>query len=120
MRPSWVWQRKRYGTSEVIVCVTNDGVAGVPGVLRLSLESLDGKFRTGGGLDAGHPFGGKIREASFLLPPGMEGQRLRLRAEIETKGVRRPVQWACEQPLDAGGLVFELKRFDAEGWRKGI
>jgi hypothetical protein len=120
IRPSWVWQRKRQGTSEVIVCVTNDGVAGVPGVLRLLLESTDGKFRTSGSLDAGHPYGGRIREASFLLPQGMEGQRLRLRAELETRGVRRPVNWACEQPLDAGGLVFELRRFDAKGWRKGV
>ena len=55
------------------------------------------------------------------MPPGMEGSRLKLRAEIETKGVRRPVQWACEQPLEAdGALVIELKRFDAEGWRKGV
>ncbi len=120
LRPSWVWQRKRYGTSEVIVCVTNDGVAGVPGLLRLSLESLDGKFRMSGSLDAGHPHGGRIREASFVLPPGMEGQRLRLRAEIETRGVRRPVNWACEQPLDHDGLVIELKPLDAPGWRKGV
>lgn len=120
VRPSWVWQRKRYGTSEVIVCVTNDGVAGVPGILHLSIESMDGRFRMSGGLDAGHPFGGRIREAAFVLPKGMEGQRLRLRAEVETKGVRRPVQWACEQPLDDGGYVIELARFDAPGWRKSI
>jgi hypothetical protein len=121
VRPAWVFQRKRYGTSEVIVSVTNDGVAGVPGVLRLALESLDGKLRMSGGLDAGHPYGGRIRQGSFLLPPGFEGQRLKLRAEIETRGVRRPVQWACEQPLEADGTyVFELKPFNAEGWRKGV
>ena len=121
VRPSWVWQRKRYGTSEVIVCIANDGVAGVPGVLHLSLESEDKKFRMRGSLDAGHPYGGRIREASFVLPPGMEGMRLKLRAEIETKGVLRPVRWACEQPLEAdGGFMIELKRFDAEGWRKGV
>ena len=50
----------------------------------------------------------------------MEGQRLRLRAEIETRGVRRPVRWACEQPLEAEGLAIELKPFNAEGWRKGV
>jgi hypothetical protein len=121
VRPSWIWQRKRYGSSEVIVCITNDGVAGAPGALRLSLESMDGKFHADGSLDAGHPFGGKVRQASFLLPKGMEGQRLKLRAEIETKGVRRRVNWACEQPLEAdGGLAFELKPFDAKGWRKGV
>jgi hypothetical protein len=121
LRPSWVWQRKRYDTSEVIVNITNNGVAGVPGVLRLSLESLDGRFQTAGSLDAGHPYGGRLRQASFLLPRGMEGQRLRLCASIETKGTLRPVNWACEQPLDSGGaLVIELKPFDAEGWRKGV
>ena len=41
LRPSWVWQRKRYGTMELIVCVSNRGVAGVPGVLWLHLESPD-------------------------------------------------------------------------------
>ncbi|MGE5644318.1 MAG: hypothetical protein ACM336_00865 [Acidobacteriota bacterium] len=121
VRPSWVWQRKRYGTSEVIVGVTNDGVAGVPGALRLSLESLDGKFKMSGSLDAGHPHGGRLRLGSFLLPKGMEGQRLKLRAEIETKGVRRPVNWACEQPLEAdGSFAIRIARFDAKGWRKGV
>ena len=64
VRPSWVWQRKRYGTSEVIVAVANDGVAGVPGVLRLSIESLDGKLRMSGGLDAGHPYTSLCRHAA--------------------------------------------------------
>jgi hypothetical protein len=51
----------------------------------------------------------------------MEGQRLKLRAEIETRGVRRPVNWACEQPLEAdGSFTIELQRFDAKGWRKGV
>ena len=121
VRPSWVWQRKRSGASEVIVAVTNDGVAGVPGVLRLSIESLDGKFRMSGGLDAGHPFGGGIREASFMLPREVSDRRFKLRAEIETKGVRRPVQWACEQPLESdGAFLIELQPFDAPGWRKGV
>ena len=121
VRPSWVWQRKRYGTSEVIVSVTNDGVSGIPGALRLSLESLDGRFKMGGSLDAGHPHGGKIRQASFVLPRGFEGQKLKLHAEIETKGIRRPVNWACEQPLERSDSFFiELKSFDAPGWRKGV
>ena len=43
IRPSWVWQRKRHGGSELIVAVSNRGVAGVPGVLWLQLESPDGR-----------------------------------------------------------------------------
>lgn len=121
VRPSWVRQRKRYGSSEVIVAIANDGVSGVPGVLRLSLESMDGKFRMSGGLDAGHPYGGRLREASFVAPREISGQRFRLRAEIETRGVRRPVQWACEQPLDPDGtFLIELQPHSAPGWRKGV
>src|SRR5262249_37498163 len=65
VRPSWIWQRKRYGTDELIVAVVNDGVAGVPGVLRLVIETPDGSFRDAGGLDAGHPFAGHVRQAAF-------------------------------------------------------
>jgi hypothetical protein len=121
VRPSWIWQRKRYGTSELIVGLTNDGVAGVPGILRVSVESMDGKVKVGGSLDAGHPYAGRVRQASLVLPQGMEGQRMRVRAEIETKGVRRPVRWSCAQPLDSdGAFAIQLKTFDDRGWRKGI
>ncbi|HEY8228268.1 MAG TPA: hypothetical protein VIG25_23585 [Pyrinomonadaceae bacterium] len=122
VRPSWVWQRKRYGTNELIVAFANDGVAGVPGVLRVLVESMDGKSIVSGSLDAGHPRGGKLRQASFILPKGMDGQRLNLRAEIESKGgIRRPVRWASEQPLNPdGSLTVELLRSDDKRWRKGV
>jgi hypothetical protein len=122
VRPSWVWQRKRSGTSEVIVAFANDGVAGVPGVLRAYLETQDGKQRVAGGsLDAGHPYAGKLRLASFMLPKGLEGQTLLLRAELETRGVRRPVAWACAQPLAAnGGFPVTIKPHGDEDWRKGV
>jgi hypothetical protein len=122
VRPSWIWQRKRYGAVEVIAGIVNDGVAGVPGVLRVAVESLDGKSRVSGCLDAGHPNGGRVREASFILPREMFGQKLRMRAEIETKGgIRRPFRWSCEQPLDPEGcLEFQLLADDDKRWRKGI
>ena len=121
VRPSWIWQRKRYETSEIILAVTNDGVAGVPGILRITLESPDKKFRQSGCLDAGHPYGGRIRQCGFILPKGMEGQKLNLRAEIEVKGILRPVTWACAQPLNEdGSLSILLKNFDDPGWRKGV
>ncbi len=121
VRPSWIWQRKRYGTSEIILAIANDGVAGVPGILRIYVESMDGKFSMGGGLDAGYPHGGRIRQCNFILPKGMEGNKLKLRAEIETKGILRKVQWSCAQPLNEdGSLTIQLKLFDDKGWRKGI
>ena len=122
VRPSWVWQRKRYGTDELVVAFANDGVAGVPGILRVYLESLDGKVKVGGSLDAGHPYGGKLRQASFLLPKGMDGQQMRIKAEIETKGgIRRPVRWASAQPVNPdGSLTIQLIRRDDRRWRKGV
>ena len=121
LRPSWVWQRKRYGTSELIVCVSNRGVAGIPGVLWLQLESPDQNLILRGALDAGHPYGGGLRQASFLLPQGYTG-RVHLSAQLETRpGVKRPVAWACEQPLNEdGSLTVELKAAGDRGWRKGV
>ena len=121
VRPSWIWQRKRYGTSEVIVAFANNGVSGIPGVLRVYVESMDGRVSVGGGLDPGHPYGGRLRQASFILPEGMEGEKVKIRGEIETKGIRRPVRWACAQPLNPdGSFTVQLKRFEDKGWRKGI
>lgn len=122
VRPSWVWQRKRYGTAEVVVAFANDGVAGVPGVLRVYLETPDKRFSVGGSLDAGHPRGGRVRLASFVLPPGFDGKPVALRAEIETKaGIRRPIRWACEQPLNGdGSLSLQLKPHTDSDWRKNV
>ena len=121
VRPSWVWQRKRFSTDELVVAIANDGAASVPGVLRVFAETRAGKPLAGGGLDAGHPLAGRLRLASFLLPPGMGGSEVRLRAELEVKGVRRPVRWACAQPVEAdGALVVRLKKHDEPDWRKGV
>jgi len=121
LRPSWVWQRKRYDTFEVIVCVTNRGVAGVSGVLWLQLESPDRKLTLRGALDPGHPYGGGLRQASFLLPKRYVG-KLNLSAQLEIRpGNVKPVVWACEQPVNPdGSITLELKNADDKGWRKGV
>ena len=121
VRPSWIWQRKRYGTMELILGVANDGVAGVPGILGIYAESLDGRVKVGGNLDPGQPLAGQVRQASIVLPQGMDGQQIRLRAELETKGVRRPVRWACHQPTNPdGSLTIRLKKGSDDNWRKGV
>ena len=121
VRPSWVWQRKRDGGDELVIALSNDGVAGVPGTLRLIAETSAGKTLAAGAIDAGHPHGGGIRLASLRLPSGVAGATNRLLAEIETRGVRRPMRWACAQPVEAsGGLAVILKRHDEPDWRKGI
>jgi len=121
VRPSLIWQRKRYGTMELILGIANDGMAGVPGVLGIYAESLDGKIKVGGNLDAGEPRAGQIRQASLILPKGMDGQQVVLRAELEVKGVRRPVRWACRQPTNPdGSLTIRLKKGSDSDWRKGV
>jgi hypothetical protein len=121
LRPSWVWQRRRYDTFEVIICINNRGSAGVPGVLWLHLNSLDGKISLQGTLDPGHPYGGGLRQASFLLPQGFVGS-LSLSAQLEIRpGVKRPVEWACEQPLNPDhSIAIQLKDSNDRGWRKGV
>jgi hypothetical protein len=121
VRPSWIWQRKRYGTVELVVAFQNDGVAGLPGILNVRVEDRAGRLLAGGGLDAGHPFAGRLRLASFVLPSGLDGTEVVMKAELETRGVRRPVRWACAQPLNPDrSLTLKLKRHADHGWRKGI
>ena len=121
LRPSWIWQRKRDGTMELILGIANDGVAGVPGILSIYAESLDGHVKLGGSLDAGQPLAGQVRQASIILPQGMDGQQIRLRPELEVKGVRRPVRWACHQPTNPdGSLTIRLKKGSDANWRKGV
>jgi hypothetical protein len=121
VRPSLIWQRKRYDTMELILGIVNDGVAGVPGVLGIYAESLDGRIRVGGNLDAGQPYAGRMRQASILLPKGMDGQQIVLRAELETKGVRRPIRWACHEKTNAdGSLNIRLKKGSDQDWKKGV
>jgi hypothetical protein len=122
VRPSWIWQRKRYGINELVVAFMNDGVAGVPGVLRITLKTADGKTLASGCLDAGQPYGGKTRQAALLVPRELEGQPVFFSAAMECKGgIRRPVQWACEQPLEPDGSYrVAVKKQSEKDWRKGI
>ena len=121
VRPSLIWQRKRYDTMELILGIVNDGVAGVPGVLGIYAETLDGSVRLGGNLDAGQPYAGQFRQASIILPKGMDGQQIKLRAELDVKGQKRPVRWACDHPTNPdGSLTIRLKKGSDSGWRKGV
>jgi hypothetical protein len=121
LRPSWVWQRKRSGRPELILAISNRGVAGVPGVLWLTAESPDRRLKQSGSFDPGHPYGGALRMGSFLLPESYFGT-INIRAEIEIRpSVRRPVAWACEQPLNRdGSLSVEVRPMNDPNWRKSI
>ena len=105
VRPSFIWAWGEQGPGGIIVGLANDGIAGVPGVLCVSVVSQDGKVLAEGGLDPGYPLPGKIRQALFPLPAGTKWQGLTLKAELEVKGVRHPVRWACRQKTNPDGSL---------------
>jgi hypothetical protein len=105
VRPSFIWSYEDSGYLGLIIGFANDGITGVPGVLRISVESPDGKVLKSGCLDAGYPLPGKLRQAQFVLPAGTKFEGLKLKAEIEVKGMRYPVQWACRQKLNEDGSL---------------
>ncbi|MGO9087748.1 MAG: hypothetical protein ACLP6G_05085 [Terriglobales bacterium] len=105
VRPSFIWSYEDGGYLGLIIGFANDGIAGVPGVLRVTVESEDGKALKSGCLDPGYPLPGKVRQAQFVLPQGTQFKGLRLRAEIEVKGMRYPVRWACHQKLNEDGSL---------------
>lgn len=105
VRPSFIWSYEEDGYVGLIIGFANDGIAGVPGVLRVTVESPDGKLLVTGCLDAGYPLPGKIRQAQFVLPQGTKWQGLHLRAEVEVKGMRYPMRWACSQRLNEDGSL---------------
>jgi len=109
VRPSFIWHYEGGDRNGLVVGFANDGIAGVPGVLRVSVTTADGTVLAGGGLDPGYPLPGKIRQARLELPPGTDWQGLKLKAEIEVKDVRHAVRWACHQALEEDGSL-KLRR----------
>jgi len=105
VRPSWVWTYQERGEPGLIVGFVNDGIAGVPGALRISMMSPSGQELSAGYLDPGYPLPGRVRQALLPLPKGTSWQGLRLKAEIEVKGQRRAVRWACHQKLNDDGSL---------------
>jgi len=105
VRPSWIWTYEERGAPGLILGLVNDGIASVPGVLRISALTDDGRVVASGGLDAGYPLPGKVRQAQLILPKGTKWKGMKLRAEIEVKGQRYPVRWSCKQRLNDDGTL---------------
>jgi hypothetical protein len=105
VRPSWIWTYEDRGEPGLIIGFVNDGIAGVPGALRVSVANEAGQELCAGYLDAGYPLPGKVRQALLPLPKGTAWRGLRLRAEIEVKGQRHKVRWACRQKLNEDGSL---------------
>jgi hypothetical protein len=92
-----------------VLGLVNDGVAGVPGALRISVIDSQGLKIAEGSLDPGYPRPGKVRQALFLLPKGTVVEGVKLYAEIEVKDKRYNVKWACHQKLENDGALVIRK-----------
>lgn len=97
VRPSWIWTFEKEGHPGLIMGFVNDGISAVPGVLRVTVFSDDRKVNVNGCLDAGYPLPGKVRQAQFILPVGTDWKGLKAKAELEVKGQKYQVNWACQQ-----------------------
>jgi hypothetical protein len=86
----------------------------VPGVLAVTVTKLTTERFWRSGLDPGYPLPRRIRQARFELPRGTDWKGLKLKAEIEVKGARYPVRWACHQALERDGSL-RLRRTSGLG-----
>ncbi len=105
IRPSFLWTFRRDDVPGIVVGLANDGIAAVPGVLRLTVYSEDKKINVSGCVDAGYPKPHGIHQAMLMLPAGAKWEGLRLKAELEVKGMRHPVRWACRQKVNEDGSL---------------
>jgi hypothetical protein len=105
IRPSWIWYFEKDGHPGLVFGMVNDGIADVPGILRLTIFNDDGGVNVSGCLDPGYPKTRGVRQAMMILPKGMDWRGLRFKAEIEVKGELYPVSWACHQKTNADGSL---------------
>ncbi len=112
VRPSFIWTFTRDGLPGLVIGLSNDGIASVPGVLRLTVFSEDHKVHISGCIDPGYPKPTGVHQAMLVLPAGTPWEGLRLKAEIEVKGVRYPVRWACRQKLNSDGTLTLRHNFN--------
>jgi hypothetical protein len=105
VRPSWIWRYEKEEHPGLVIGLVNDGVACVPGALRLTVFSEDGTISVSGCVDPGYPMTRGVRQAMLPLPRGTDWKGLRLKAELEVKGQRHPIAWACRQPLNSDGSL---------------
>ncbi|MEP6737155.1 MAG: hypothetical protein ABJA70_16645 [Chryseolinea sp.] len=105
IRPSWIWSFEQDGHPGIVLGLVNDGIAGVPGALRIKLTNTSGEKIGEGSLDPGYPHPGKVRQAMFLLPKDTKIEGIKMYAELEVKGVRHRLNWACHQKIEADGAL---------------
>ena len=98
-----IWSYEDNGYLGLIIAFANDGIAGVPGVLRVTVESADGKVLKSGCLDAGLSSARKAPAGAICAATGNKIYG------IETQSRDRSQRYALPSAV---GLSPEAKR----GW----
>jgi hypothetical protein len=109
LRPAWIWTYGHSSHAGLIVGLANDGISGVPGVVRLTLLDSNGRPISESTFEAGHPIPHRVRLAPLELPSGVGWEGTRLKAELIVKGVHHPIRWASRERLNPDGSLT-LKR----------
>ena len=104
--PAFVWTFERDGGGGIVIGLANDGVAAPPGVVRLTLREPSGAIVASGSVDPGYPKPTGIRQVMLSWPAKRGWSGLRLSAELEVKGVRHPLRWACAQRVEKDGSLM--------------
>lgn len=105
VRPSWIWSFDKDEHPGLIMGFVNDGIAGVPGILRITVFNDDNSVNVSGCLDPGYPKPTGVRQAMFILPKSTNWKGLKVKAELEVKSELYPVEWACHQKLNEDGSL---------------
>lgn len=109
LRPAWVWTYGETPHTGLIIGVSNGGISGVPGVVRLTLLDQNQRPIAESRLEAGHPLPHQVKLVQLDLPAGLSWEGTRLKAQLIVKGMHHPIRWACREPVNADGSIT-LKR----------
>jgi hypothetical protein len=105
IRPSWIWTIGEPPHTTLIVALSNDGISGVPGILRLTLLDQNQQPIAESTLEAGHPTPHQVRLVSLKLESGVGWEGTCLKVELIVKGVSHPIRWACRESLNPDGSI---------------
>jgi len=105
VRPSWIWKFEKDGHQGLVFGMVNDGIAPVPGILRLTVYDDNKNILASGCLDAGYPKPQGVRQAQVILPKGIDWKGLKVKAEIEVKDKLYPVEWSCRENINEDGSL---------------
>lgn len=105
VRPAWIWTYGEPPHAGLIVGLSNDGISGIPGVIRLTLLDQSGNTISSVTLEAGHPIPHQVRLARLELPAGIGWEGTRLKAELIVKAISHLIHWACRESINPDGSI---------------